>query len=63
MMGTDQRDLFVPLLRETIDGCVQPGNHVLDLGGGDGLAQASEYVTVRIPGLAPLGLEAIHTRR
>ncbi|MBW2422912.1 MAG: methyltransferase domain-containing protein [Deltaproteobacteria bacterium] len=36
MMGTDQRDLFVPMLRATIAGSVPLGGHVLDLGAGDG---------------------------
>jgi SAM-dependent methyltransferase len=36
MMGTDQRDLFVPALRTAIASSVPPGGHVLDLGAGDG---------------------------
>ncbi len=36
MMGTDQRDLFVPVLRTTIAGSVPTGGHVLDFGAGDG---------------------------
>jgi len=36
MMGTDQRDLFVPALRDVIAAVVPPGGHILDLGAGDG---------------------------
>lgn len=36
MMGTDQRDLFVPLLRDTIAASVQAHGHALDIGCGDG---------------------------
>ncbi len=36
MLGTDQRDLFVPALRERIPQVVPPGGHILDLGAGDG---------------------------
>ncbi len=36
MMGTDQRDLFVPVLRTAVASSVPPGGHVLDFGAGDG---------------------------
>lgn len=36
MLGTDQRDLFVPALRQIIPGVVAPGGHILDVGAGDG---------------------------
>ena len=36
MLGTDQRDLFIPALRELIPQVVPPGGHILDLGAGDG---------------------------
>ena len=36
MLGTDQRDLFVPVLREVLPATVAPGGHILDLGAGDG---------------------------
>ncbi len=36
MLGTDQRDLFVPALRELLPQVVRPGGHILDLGAGDG---------------------------
>lgn len=36
MMGTDQRDMFIPELRRIIGQCVPRGGHILDLGAGDG---------------------------
>ena len=36
MLGTDQRDHFVPALRALVPTVVPPGGRVLDLGGGDG---------------------------
>ena len=36
MLGTDQRDLFVPVLRTAIPSIAAPGGHILDLGAGDG---------------------------
>jgi SAM-dependent methyltransferase len=36
MMGTDQRDMFVPELRRVIEQCVPSGGHILDFGAGDG---------------------------
>ena len=36
MMGTDQRDLFVPSLRTAIETYVPPGGHIFDFGAGDG---------------------------
>lgn len=36
MLGTDQRDHFVPVLRALIPTVVPTGGRVLDLGGGDG---------------------------
>ncbi len=36
MMGTDQRDLFVPELRRVIADRVPISGHILDLGAGDG---------------------------
>jgi SAM-dependent methyltransferase len=36
MMGTDQRDMFVPELRRAIAGCVPCSGHIFDFGGGDG---------------------------
>ena len=36
MLGTDQRDLFVPVLGDLAAGVLAPGGSVLDVGGGDG---------------------------
>lgn len=36
MMGTDQRDLFIPVLRELVREVVPAGGYLLDVGGGDG---------------------------
>jgi SAM-dependent methyltransferase len=36
MMGTDQRDMFVPELRHAIEGCVPRNGHIFDFGAGDG---------------------------
>lgn len=36
MMGTDQRDLFVPLLRRAVERFVPAAGHIFDIGAGDG---------------------------
>jgi SAM-dependent methyltransferase len=36
MMGTDQRDMFVPELRRTIEASVPKDGHIFDFGAGDG---------------------------
>ena len=36
MMGTDSRDLFIPLLRRAIENHVPAGGHLFDFGAGDG---------------------------
>jgi SAM-dependent methyltransferase len=36
MLGTDQRDMFVPELRRAIEACVPAGGHIFDFGAGDG---------------------------
>ena len=36
MMGTDQRDLFIPELRPVIETSVPTGGHIFDFGAGDG---------------------------
>jgi SAM-dependent methyltransferase len=36
MMGTDQRDMFVPELRRTIEASVPRDGHIFDFGAGDG---------------------------
>lgn len=47
MMGTDQRDLFVPLLRRAIMTFVPPGGAIFDFGAGDG--QTFSYVASAVP--------------
>lgn len=54
MMGTDQRDLFVPSLRDAIEACVpaggkSAGGHIFDFGAGDGQTFA------RVAGVVPEG--------
>ena len=47
MMGTDQRDMFVPELRRTIEGCVPCNGHIFDFGAGDG--QTFALVAASVP--------------
>ncbi|QUR67622.1 class I SAM-dependent methyltransferase [Mycobacterium spongiae] len=47
MMGTDQRDLFIPLLRQTIVEHVPVGGHIFDIGAGDG--QTFAFVADAVP--------------
>lgn len=47
MMGTDQRDLFIPELRRTIETCVPRGGHIFDFGAGDG--QTFALVATAVP--------------
>jgi hypothetical protein len=47
MMGTDQRDLFVPELRRVIEACVPIDGHILDFGAGDG--QTFALVAASVP--------------
>lgn len=47
MMGTDQRDLFVPLLRRAVGKFVSPDGHIFDFGAGDG--QTFAYVAEAVP--------------
>jgi SAM-dependent methyltransferase len=46
MMGTDQRDLFVPELRRVIEACVPRGGHIFDFGAGDGQSFAPVAASV-----------------
>lgn len=47
MMGTDQRDLFVPLLRRAIETFVPRAGQIFDVGAGDG--QTISYVATAVP--------------
>jgi|GEM_PF-657258 len=47
MMGTDQRDMFVPELRKAISRSVPIGGHILDLGAGNG--QTFELIADSVP--------------
>ena len=47
MMGTDQRDLFVPLMRRAVEKYVPAGGQIFDFGAGDG--QTFAYVADAVP--------------
>jgi SAM-dependent methyltransferase len=47
MMGTDQRDMFVPELRRTIEASVPSDGHIFDFGAGDG--QTFALVAASVP--------------
>src|SRR5262245_45611524 len=47
MMGTDQRDMFVPELRRLIEACVPRDGHIFDFGAGDG--QTFALVAASVP--------------
>ena len=47
MMGTDQRDMFVPELRRAIEDCVPRDGHIFDFGAGDG--QTFALVSASVP--------------
>lgn len=47
MLGTDQRDLFVPLLRQTVAEQVPAGGQIFDIGAGDG--QTFGYIADAVP--------------
>lgn len=47
MMGTDQRDMFVPELRRAIEDCVPCDGHIFDFGAGDG--QTFALVAAAVP--------------
>lgn len=55
MMGTDQRDLFVPLLRRAVGDHVPPAGHILDVGAGDG--QTFGYVADAVPAGTTVSVE------
>jgi len=47
MMGTDQRDMFIPKLRQTIEICVPSDGYIFDFGAGDG--QTFALVAASVP--------------
>jgi len=47
MLGTDQRDLFVPLLRRTVAEQVPADGRIFDIGAGDG--QTFGYIADAVP--------------
>ena len=47
MLGTDQRDLFVPLLRRAVEHFVPTGGQIFDLGAGDG--QTFAFIADAVP--------------
>jgi len=47
MLGTDQRDMFVPALRRTIEAYVPSDGHIFDFGAGDG--QTFALVAASVP--------------
>lgn len=55
MMGTDQRDLFVPELRRVVAQCVPRSGHILDFGAGDG--QTFALVADAVPDDTRVSLE------
>lgn len=55
MMGTDQRDLFVPDLRRTIQTCVPRDGHIFDFGAGDG--QTFGLVAASVPSGTRVSIE------
>ncbi len=55
MMGTDQRDLFTPLLRRAIENHVPAGGHIFDFGAGDG--QTFALVADAVPSGTTVSLE------
>ncbi len=55
MMGTDQRDLFVPLLRRAVAKYVHPDGQIFDLGAGDG--QTFAHVAAVVPAGTTVSIE------
>lgn len=55
MMGTDQRDLFVPKLRDAIETSVPQEGHIFDFGAGDG--QTFALVAAAVPKGTRLSIE------
>jgi SAM-dependent methyltransferase len=59
MMGTDQRDMFVPELRRTIEASVPSDGHIFDFGAGDG--QTFALVADSVPQGARVSIEEPNT--
>jgi len=55
MLGTDQRDLFVPVLRQVIQATLRADGHLLDLGAGDG--QTFALVADAVPAGTKVSIE------
>lgn len=55
MLGTDQRDLFVPLLRQTVEKYVPAGGQIFDLGAGDG--QTFAFIADAVPAGTTVSIE------
>lgn len=55
MMGTDQRDLFVPLLRQAVQAYVPQNGQIFDFGAGDG--QTFAYVADAVPAGTTVSIE------
>jgi len=55
MLGTDQRDLFVPLLRRAVGTYVPPAGQIFDFGAGDG--QTFAHVADAVPAGTTVSIE------
>lgn len=55
MLGTDQRDLFIPLLRRAVARFVPAAGHIFDFGAGDG--QTFAYVADAVPAGTTISIE------
>jgi SAM-dependent methyltransferase len=55
MMGTDQRDILVPALRQAIETCVPSDGHIFDFGAGDG--QTFALVASSVPAGTRVSIE------
>ncbi len=55
MMGTDQRDLFVPLLRRAVEQYVPAQGQIFDFGAGDG--QTFAYIADAVPSGTTVSIE------
>ncbi|MCB0923847.1 MAG: hypothetical protein KDB50_04775 [Mycobacterium sp.] len=55
MLGTDQRDLFIPLLRRAVEHYVPAEGHIFDFGAGDG--QTFAHVADTVPAGTTVSIE------